>query len=281
VIAFLALVLAQDVDRVVFRTSLGDILVVLDRAAAPRHTERVLELAKAGVFDGVPFHRVLPGTLVQIEDHRARRLPLSTSQRALARPLPLELSGLQHRRGVLSLAHPDGEPDGGETSFSFLFGDAPHLDGRYTIFGRVERGMEVVEAIARLKSPDSERPLQRVEIERAFVPEVGAIPGFREAIPAPTFAVQRAAARFLLIAGTAVLAAGAGLAWAGGRARRPGLRAAGGMSILTGFFLVFGGSLQVFETGARPNGAVVLLFAAFAVFRLMAGFEKPRGQRAG
>jgi cyclophilin family peptidyl-prolyl cis-trans isomerase len=269
-------------ERIVVRTSMGDVVLALFPDNAPRHATQLLALFRAGVYDGIPFQRIVQGMVVQAADHRHRRLPLTRSQRELMKPLPLEISSLRHRRGVLSMAHEDHDPDTAMTSFSVVIGNAPHLDGRYTIFGRVERGMEVIDAIARLKEPDSERPSMRVDVERAWVVEstrsLDAVE-IRAARATPDLSRQRLLSRTLLGLGGGAIAAGF-LAWAlGARRNRRTLRLGGLMTLLAAFFIFFAGELQSFEAAGAPGEATILLLGSFAIFRVMAGFEPPRPQR--
>ena len=105
-----------------------------------------LRLARAGVYDSVYFYRVEQGFVAQTATADDREVPLTAAQRAIIRPIPLEASPVRHTRGVLSLAHGD-DPNSGETSFSILLADAPHLDGKYTIFGRLEGGDAALRAL--------------------------------------------------------------------------------------------------------------------------------------
>lgn len=121
--------------RVSMVTTGGTLTLKLLPDVAPRTVEQFKRLIAAGVFDGVYFYRVEKNFVAQTAMAQYdRATPLTPEQRALLVPIPLENGSLLHKRGVLSLAHGD-DPNSGETSFSILLADAPHLDGKFTIFG--------------------------------------------------------------------------------------------------------------------------------------------------
>ncbi|MBI4345745.1 MAG: peptidylprolyl isomerase [Elusimicrobia bacterium] len=154
--------------RVILETPYGDIVLGLYADAAPRHTEQVLRLAGLGSYDTVSVHRVSPGRFLQLTSARNRRAPLTPEQSVGLRPVPLE-AGLEHVRGALSMTRPENNANGAESSFSIMLGAAPHLDGRYTVFGRVESGWETVEAIESAPLDSNGKPVHRIEITRALV----------------------------------------------------------------------------------------------------------------
>lgn len=160
-----------DGPRVVLETLAGNIELVLFPGVAPETVARFLALVEAGVYDSLRITRIEPGFVIQTGMAPAhRKLPLTPEQQALVAPIRLEASVLAHRRGSLSMARWDENPDSAETSFSIVLGDAPHLDGLYTIFGRVESGWEAVETIE--KAPvkyESTEPAVEVLIQRARV----------------------------------------------------------------------------------------------------------------
>jgi len=156
-------------ERIVLRTNVGDMVLALYPDVAPRHTEQLLKLARLGVFDGVNFFRVESTFVAQLADARYKQPAPSPEQLEAIHPLPAEFSALRHRRGTLSMARYDDRPDSGETSFSILLGDAPHLDGKYTVFGQLERGQDVLDLIARATCDERHQPLKPVVVLRAEV----------------------------------------------------------------------------------------------------------------
>ena len=156
-------------ERIVLRTNVGDMVLALYPEVAPRHAEQLLKLARMGAYDGVNFFRVESTFVAQLSDARYKQPAPSPEQLQAIRTLPAEFSALRHRRGTLSMAHYDDRPDSGETSFSILLGDAPHLDGKYTVFGHLERGQDVLDLIARATCDAKHQPLTPIVVRRAEV----------------------------------------------------------------------------------------------------------------
>jgi len=155
-------------ERIVLRTNVGDMVLALYPEVAPRHAEQLLKLARMGAYDGVNFFRVETSFVAQVSDARYKQPAPSPEQLAAIHPLPAEFSGLRHRRGTLSMARHDGRPDSGETSFSILLGDAPHLDGNYTVFGHLEAGDDVLDLIERV-ARNGNQPVMPIVVRRAEV----------------------------------------------------------------------------------------------------------------
>jgi len=164
-------------ERVVLHTVAGDIVLALYPEVAPAHVHQVLRLVGLGVYDTTHFVRIVPGFVLQLSPARLRTRPMTTEQRNAVYRLKAEFSHvLEHRRGVVSMARYDDDVDSGETSFSILLGDAPHLDGEYTIFGRVVHGMDVVDELARVPLGDGDEPVATLSVESAeVVPSAAAL----------------------------------------------------------------------------------------------------------
>ena len=154
--------------EVLLKTTLGDITIALDPDLAPEHVRNFLKLVETGWFDHTAFHRVIPGFVIQggIDD---TRLPLEQHPATRwVRPLKGEFSKeRKHVRGILSMARGD-DPDSAATSFFIMLGIAGHLDGKYTIFGKVVDGLDVMDQIERAPRI-GETPQTRVEIIEAVV----------------------------------------------------------------------------------------------------------------
>ena len=129
----------------------GVIEIDLLEEVAPEHAARIAELAEAGAYDGVVFHRVIDGFMAQTGDVQFGRLSGGTLDQAGygASDLPdlkAEFSDISFERGVIGMARgPD--PDSANSQFFIVLAPATHLDGGYTVVGRVTAGMEVVDAI--------------------------------------------------------------------------------------------------------------------------------------
>jgi cyclophilin family peptidyl-prolyl cis-trans isomerase len=136
-------------ERIVLHTVAGDVVVGLYPDVAPEHVHQILQLVRLGCYDHTTFFRVEPDFVIQLAgvEGNAQHV-LTPAQIQAIHPIKGEFSDtLKHRRGVLSMARADGKPDSATTSFSIMLGDAPHLDGQFTIFGKVVRGMDVVDKL--------------------------------------------------------------------------------------------------------------------------------------
>jgi len=130
---------------------LGAIRIELLPEAAPKTVAQFEQLAGERYYDGTSFHRVIPGFMIQGGCPNTRNAdPRDDGGGGGDRALEDEFSDLPHRRGMVSMAN-RGSRNSGGTQFFIVQGDAPHLDGKHTVFGRVVEGMEVVDAITKLE----------------------------------------------------------------------------------------------------------------------------------
>jgi cyclophilin family peptidyl-prolyl cis-trans isomerase len=136
-------------EAIIFRTDYGDMVVALYPDHAPLHTKQILKLASAGVYTKTLIFRTDKGYVAQIENFNARAVPLDAEQLKLIEKIPAEFNSIPHRRGILSMARYD-DPNSAESSFSFVLGNAPNLDGQYTVFGEVIQNIEVLDEIEKL-----------------------------------------------------------------------------------------------------------------------------------
>ncbi|HSR00226.1 MAG TPA: peptidylprolyl isomerase [Sphingomicrobium sp.] len=152
-----------DADRLHLSLSTGgDVVIKLRPDLAPGHVERITELASSGFYDGVVFHRVIPGFMAQGGD------PTGTGYHGSDLPnLKAEFSGETHRRGVASMARSQN-PDSANSQFFIVTEDSPFLDRQYTVWGEVESGMEYVDAL-----PVGEPPREPGKIVKATVRKAG------------------------------------------------------------------------------------------------------------
>lgn len=157
--------------RAVLETDLGMMTLAFLPDKAPGHVRNFLRLAQAGVFDGMSFHRVVKGFAVQTGSVDTRG-PLSEKQQALVRNLQPEFSDVKHVKGIVSMARGD-DPASAATSFFLVTADAPSLDGKYTVFGRVLGGLEVLEKIE-AAPVNGEAPVERITLKTV---RIGKNPG--------------------------------------------------------------------------------------------------------
>ena len=120
----------------------GQVVIEMLPEFAPKHVERIKELVRQEFYDGVVFHRVIEGFMAQGGD------PTGTGTGGSGKNLDAEFSDAQHVRGTLSMARSQN-PNSADSQFFICFADTPHLDGQYTVWGRVVEGMEFVDQIKR------------------------------------------------------------------------------------------------------------------------------------
>jgi peptidylprolyl isomerase len=136
-------------DKLTFTLDSGDVVIKLRPDLAPGHVERITELAQEGFYDGVVFHRVIPGFMAQGGD------PTGTGMGGSDRPdLKAEFNAEPHVRGTCSMARTQ-VPDSANSQFFICFDDAHFLDGQYTVWGQVESGMELIDGLAVGEPPAS------------------------------------------------------------------------------------------------------------------------------
>ena len=150
----------------VLETTKGEIELEFLTDKAPETTRQFLRLAAAGVYDGTAVHRVVPNFVLQT-GALAYREPLTPKQNALVRNQPPEFSDVPNLPGIVSMARGE-DPASASTSFFICTGECRSLDGKYTVFARVVRGMDVVQAIG-ATPVDGETPKEKIVLVRARV----------------------------------------------------------------------------------------------------------------
>ena len=134
--------MADDAENtLLLKLDTGDVTIRLRPDLAPGHVARIKELAREGFYDGVVFHRVIPGFMAQGGD------PTGTGMGGSEKPnLKAEFSAEPHVRGVCSMAR-SSNPNSANSQFFICFDDATFLDNQYTVWGVVREGMEHVDAL--------------------------------------------------------------------------------------------------------------------------------------
>ncbi len=139
--------MADTPDTLILTLDGGDVTIKLRPDLAPNHVARIVELANDGFYDGVVFHRVIPGFMAQGGD------PTGTGMSGSDKPnLKAEFSAEPHVRGVCSMARTN-QPDTANSQFFIVFDDARFLDKQYTVWGQVIDGMELVDALPKGEPP--------------------------------------------------------------------------------------------------------------------------------
>ena len=135
--------LAEDLENTLYMDlDYGRVVIGLRPDLAPNHVARIKELTRSGFYDGVVFHRVIDDFMAQGGD------PTGTGTGGSGQNLDAEFSNERHVRGTLSMARAQS-PNSADSQFFICFGDVPHLDGQYTVWGKVAEGMEYVDQIKR------------------------------------------------------------------------------------------------------------------------------------
>ena len=145
-------------DLMILKLDYGEVEIELYPEKAPNHVKRFKELANSGKYDGVVFHRVIDGFMAQTGDVKFGNSKnfnsklVGTGGSSLP-DLKAEFSNLPHERGTLSMAR-SMNPNSANSQFFICFDAAPHLDGQYTVFGKVVKGMELIDKIKKGNDPN-------------------------------------------------------------------------------------------------------------------------------
>ena len=152
-------------------TNFGNIVFELLPNYAPETVRNFVKLAKSNFYDGVLFHRVIPGFMIQGGDPNTKQP--DKNKWGMGGPgysIRAEFNSKSHLRGVVSMARSD-DPDSAGSQFFIVTGDSTFLDRQYTAFGEVKSGMEVAEAISRLPRGRNACPNQEAKILRVTISE--------------------------------------------------------------------------------------------------------------
>ncbi|MEO1101354.1 MAG: peptidylprolyl isomerase [Pseudomonadota bacterium] len=139
-------------NTLILETTKGEVAIALKPDLAPKHVERLKELAREGFYDGIVFHRVIDGFMAQVG------CPDGTGMGGSSKPdLKAEFNDAQHVRGTCSMARTN-DPNSANSQFFICFDEASFLDGQYTVWGQVIEGMDAVDELKRgepVRDPDS------------------------------------------------------------------------------------------------------------------------------
>jgi cyclophilin family peptidyl-prolyl cis-trans isomerase len=149
--------------RAILDTGQGPITIEFLVDKAPNTVRQFMRLAAAGVYNGMAFHRVAPGFVIQTGALSSRTAPLTERQQKLVHNLPPEFNDTKHVKGIVAMARGEAQ-DSATTSFFICTGTSTALDGQYTAFGRVVDGMAAVDAIEATPR-NGEAPTTRIELK--------------------------------------------------------------------------------------------------------------------
>lgn len=131
-------------NAIVIDTTKGRIVIRLRTDIAPKHAERIKQLARDGYYDNVPFHRVIDGFMAQTGDGKNFNGTGGSKYPNLA----AEFSNVPFKRGIVGMARA-GDPNSANSQFFIMYADGSFLNGKYTVVGEVVSGMDVVDKIKR------------------------------------------------------------------------------------------------------------------------------------
>ena len=146
----------------------GKIALKMNREAAPHTVKNFISLARHGFYDGLIFHRVIKGCMIQGGD------PTGTGMGGPGWQIKGEFSSngvkndLKHTRGVISMAR-SRHPDSAGSQFFIMHEDAPHLDGQYAAFGKMTDGFDCLDEIACVRTDYSDKPISEQKIKKVTV----------------------------------------------------------------------------------------------------------------
>ncbi len=145
----------------------GEILIELFKDVAPKHAANFDSLVSIDFYDGTAFHRVIPGFMIQGGDPNSKDKPRETWGRGdpSQTTVPAEFSDLKHKRGIISAARKGGDVNSATSQFFIMVKAAPNLDGQYSIYGQVLKGMDVVDYIVNVPTDNRDNPLKKVEMK--------------------------------------------------------------------------------------------------------------------
>jgi cyclophilin family peptidyl-prolyl cis-trans isomerase len=156
----------------ILETDFGPIVLQFNSQAAPLHVEHFKQLCREGFYDGILFHRVIPGFVIQAGDVKTKDSTTPRSDYGTGKSeatIDAEISDRKHVRGTLGMARLNTGLNTASTQFYICLDRIEHLDGSYTIFGTVLSGMEVVDSIASVERDVRNVPIHPVSIRRARI----------------------------------------------------------------------------------------------------------------
>jgi peptidylprolyl isomerase len=146
-------------NTILIDTKYGRIVVKLRNDIAPKHAERIKELAREKFYDNVPFHRVIGGFMAQTGDGQ-----FGNGTGGSKHPnLPAEFSSVPFKRGIVGMARTN-DPNSANSQFFIMFADGAFLNGKYTVVGEVVSGMDVVDKIKKGEPPSDPDKMLKVQV---------------------------------------------------------------------------------------------------------------------
>ena len=155
---------SKDKEVAIINTSFGDMVVEFFEDEAPNHVKNFKKLASTGFYDGCTFHRVIPGFMIQGGDPNSKDDDRTND--GMGGPgytIDAEFNKIHHDRGILSMAR-SNDPNSAGSQFFIVVKEAPHLDRQYTVFGKVIKGLDIIDKIVSVPRDKRDNPNQRIEM---------------------------------------------------------------------------------------------------------------------
>lgn len=180
----------KQLDVAVISTKYGDIVLEFYPKGAEKHVDSFITHAKNGYFDGTTFHRVIPGYIIQGGDpnskdddrsndglggHAANFYGEGEEENPETWMLPAEFNDRPHITGTLSMARSPGRPNSAGSQFFICVGPTPQLDNKYTVFGQVVEGLDVIQKIVNTPRDRRDNPKEKVEMTVKIIPRSEAL----------------------------------------------------------------------------------------------------------
>jgi len=180
----------KQLDVAVISTKYGEIVLEFYPKGAEKHVDSFITHAKNGYFDGTTFHRVLPGFVIQGGDlnskdddrsndglggHAANFYGEGEEENPETWMLPAEFNDRPHITGTLSMARSPGRPNSAGSQFFICVGPTPQLDNKYTVFGQVVEGLDVIQKIVNTPRDRRDNPKEKVEMTVKIIPRSEAL----------------------------------------------------------------------------------------------------------
>ena len=177
-------------DVAVISTKYGEIVLEFYPKGAEKHVDSFITHAKNGYFDGTTFHRVIPGYIIQGGDpnskdddrsndglggHAANFYGEGEEENPETWTLPAEFNDRPHITGTLSMARSPGRPNSAGSQFFICVGPTPQLDNKYTVFGQVVEGLDVIQKIVNTPRDRRDNPKEKVEMTVKIIPRSEAL----------------------------------------------------------------------------------------------------------
>jgi len=175
----------KQLDVAVISTKYGDIVLEFYPKGVEKHVDSFITHAKNGYFDGTTFHRVIPGYIIQGGDpnskdddrsndglggHAANFYGEGEEENPETWMLPAEFNDRPHITGTLSMARSPGRPNSAGSQFFICAGPTPQLDNKYTVFGQVVEGLDVIQKIVNTPRDRRDNPKEKVEMTVKIIP---------------------------------------------------------------------------------------------------------------